>query len=106
VAALVQNGDGLRADQAGAADDDDFHGLPSLFDGWRPLSQIIQVAASNREPVLPITLELARDPTATNLLTSYLTLLAPFLLEEHVRHIRSRLVSAASLRCLPPCRRK
>jgi hypothetical protein len=25
VAALVQNGDGLRADQAGAADDDDLH---------------------------------------------------------------------------------
>jgi hypothetical protein len=28
VAALAQNGDGLRADQAGAADDDDLHGLP------------------------------------------------------------------------------
>src|SRR6516164_4321315 len=27
VAALAQNGDGLRADQAGAADDDDLHGL-------------------------------------------------------------------------------
>src|SRR5213593_1831278 len=32
VAALAQNGDGLRADQAGAADDDDLHGLPSLVD--------------------------------------------------------------------------
>ena len=32
VAALVQNGDGLRADQAGAADNDDLHGLPSLVD--------------------------------------------------------------------------
>jgi hypothetical protein len=30
VAALAQNGDGLRADQAGAADDDDLHGLPPL----------------------------------------------------------------------------
>src|SRR5215831_8598863 len=29
VAALAQNGDGLRADQAGAADDDDLHGLLS-----------------------------------------------------------------------------
>src|SRR5215211_5790631 len=33
-AALAQNGDGLRADQAGAADDDDLHGLPSLVDDW------------------------------------------------------------------------
>jgi hypothetical protein len=32
VAALAQNGDGLRADQAGATDDDDLHGLPSLVD--------------------------------------------------------------------------
>src|SRR5262249_29255688 len=30
VAALAQDGDGLRANAAGAADDDDFHGLPSL----------------------------------------------------------------------------
>jgi hypothetical protein len=36
VAALAQNGDGLRADQAGAADDDDLHGLSSLVDDWRP----------------------------------------------------------------------
>jgi hypothetical protein len=34
VAALAQNRDGLRADQAGAADDDDLHGSPSL-DDWR-----------------------------------------------------------------------
>jgi hypothetical protein len=32
VAALAQNGNGLRADQAGAADDDHLHGLPSLVD--------------------------------------------------------------------------
>src|SRR5215475_13441429 len=32
VAPPTQNGDGLRADQAGAADDDDLHGLPSLVD--------------------------------------------------------------------------
>src|SRR6516164_10472793 len=30
VTALAQNGDGFRADQAGAADDDDLHGLPPL----------------------------------------------------------------------------
>src|SRR5262245_34934880 len=30
VAALAQNGNGLRADQAGAADDDDLHGFPPL----------------------------------------------------------------------------
>src|SRR5260221_10548948 len=35
VAAPAQNGDGLRADQAGAADDDDLHGLPSLVDDWK-----------------------------------------------------------------------
>jgi hypothetical protein len=38
VAALAQNGDGLRADQAGAADDDDLHSLPSLVDDWSPLN--------------------------------------------------------------------
>ena len=32
VADLAQNGDGLRADEAGAADHDDLHGLPSLVD--------------------------------------------------------------------------
>src|SRR5262249_9135958 len=30
MAATAQNGDGLRADQAGAADDDDLHDLPPL----------------------------------------------------------------------------
>jgi hypothetical protein len=40
VAALAQNGDGLRADQAGAADDDDLHGLPSLVDDWRPFAPL------------------------------------------------------------------
>src|SRR6185437_6696360 len=30
MATLAQNGDGLRADQAGAADDDDLHGFPPL----------------------------------------------------------------------------
>src|SRR4051794_19049656 len=30
VSALVQDANDLRADQAGAADDDDLHGLPSL----------------------------------------------------------------------------
>src|SRR5262249_45388528 len=38
VPALAQNGDGLRADQASAADDDDLHGLPSLVDDCRPLN--------------------------------------------------------------------
>src|SRR5215813_8516329 len=32
VAALAQNGDGLRADQASAADDDDLHGSHSVID--------------------------------------------------------------------------
>jgi hypothetical protein len=34
VATLAQNCDRLRANQAGAADDDDLHGLPSLVDDW------------------------------------------------------------------------
>jgi hypothetical protein len=37
VAALAQNGDGLRADQAGAADHDDLHGV-SLVDDWNYLN--------------------------------------------------------------------
>src|SRR6516165_8716199 len=37
VAALAQNGDGLRTDQACAADDDDLHGLASLVDDLAPL---------------------------------------------------------------------
>src|SRR6185312_9816293 len=37
VTARAQNGDGLRTDQAGAADDYDLHDLPSLPDDWRPL---------------------------------------------------------------------
>src|SRR5262249_53913278 len=40
VAALAQNGDGLRADQAGAADNDDLHGLPSLVDALGPLAPL------------------------------------------------------------------
>jgi hypothetical protein len=38
VAALAQNRDGLRADQAGAADDDDLYGLPTLVDDCRSFS--------------------------------------------------------------------
>jgi hypothetical protein len=38
VAALTQNGDGLRADQAGAADDDDLHGYPPLSTTPNPLN--------------------------------------------------------------------
>jgi hypothetical protein len=34
VAALTQDGDGLRADQVGAADND-LHGVPSVVDCWR-----------------------------------------------------------------------
>ena len=45
VTALAQNGDGLRADQAGAADDDDPHGFTSLVDDWRP--QIVECASSD-----------------------------------------------------------
>jgi hypothetical protein len=49
VAALAQNGDGLRADQAGAADDDDLHGLPFLVDDWRP-SNGFECKAKHRRP--------------------------------------------------------
>jgi hypothetical protein len=38
VAAPAQNDDGLPADQAGAADDDDLQGSPSLVDDWRPFT--------------------------------------------------------------------
>ena len=36
MAALAQNGDGLRADQAGAANDDDLHGYPRLSTSGDP----------------------------------------------------------------------
>src|SRR3984885_3108407 len=36
VAALAQDGDRLRADQAGAADDDDLHELTSVVDDGKP----------------------------------------------------------------------
>jgi hypothetical protein len=45
--ALAQNGDGLRADQAGATDDDDFHGLPILVDDWRLFNLNVSVAETN-----------------------------------------------------------
>jgi hypothetical protein len=38
VAALAQNGDGLRADQAGATNDDDLHGLTFLVGDRRLLN--------------------------------------------------------------------
>ena len=37
VTAFAQNRDALRANQAGATDNDDLHGLPPV-DDWRPLS--------------------------------------------------------------------
>jgi hypothetical protein len=40
---LAQDGDGLRADQAGAADDDGLHHLPSLVDDWKSLAHIPQM---------------------------------------------------------------
>src|SRR5262249_34842147 len=50
VAALAQNGDGLRADQAGAADDDDLHDLASLVDDWRTPKRVrIQVKTSRED---------------------------------------------------------
>src|ERR1051326_2134937 len=48
VAALPQNGDGLRADQAGAADDDDLHGSPLPADDWRPPWFRMQVRKNSR----------------------------------------------------------
>ena len=43
VTLFAQNGDGLRADQAGAPDNDNLHGLPQLVDDsrlqpWRKIS--------------------------------------------------------------------
>ena len=38
MAALAQNGDGPRADEAGAADGNDLHGLLSPVDDWSPLN--------------------------------------------------------------------
>ena len=40
MAALTQNGDGLRAVQAGAADDDDLHRLTSIVDGRSPVNRV------------------------------------------------------------------
>ena len=51
VAGLAQNGDGLRADQAGAADDDDLHDLPFLVDGLRPFARR---AVARGERLLPV----------------------------------------------------
>jgi hypothetical protein len=51
VAALAQNGDGLRADQAGSADDDDLHGLPLLVDYSRLQPYILaQKKSSQKSP--------------------------------------------------------
>src|SRR5262245_17974858 len=73
VAALAQNGNGLRADQAGAADDDDLHGLPSLVDDWRPLNantsekksapQRACIIASVRNTPLAVPLATERNPS-------------------------------------------
>ena len=49
MAALAQNGDGLRADQAGAANDDDIHSLPSLVDDWRLLNGFEMQVRKTRE---------------------------------------------------------
>src|SRR5262249_49179829 len=56
VAALAQNGNGLRADQAGAAVDDDLHGLLSLVDDWRPLKRM-QVRKKSGPPLCKRTSE-------------------------------------------------
>src|SRR3977135_3940926 len=37
---VAKRGAVLGADQAGAADDDDLHGLPSLVDDWRTLKWV------------------------------------------------------------------
>src|SRR5205814_5562244 len=51
VTALTQNGDGLRADQAGAADDNDLHGYPPKW--VRVQEQDIRASTSghNASPV-------------------------------------------------------
>src|SRR5262245_21616121 len=73
VAVLAQNGNGLRADQAGAADDDDLHGLPSLVDDWRALNantsekksgpQRACIIASVRNTPLVVPLATERNPS-------------------------------------------
>src|SRR5260370_9818787 len=51
VATLAQNGDGLRADQAGAADDDDLHSLPPLS---KPQAQrLVQFVKRRQELMVP-----------------------------------------------------
>jgi hypothetical protein len=50
VAALAQNGDGLRADQAGAADDDDFHGLPPLANDRNALEWVRMQVRKKSDP--------------------------------------------------------
>ena len=47
MAALAQNGDGLRADQAGAADDDDLHGFTS-HDGFETTATPKPLATGSR----------------------------------------------------------
>jgi hypothetical protein len=47
VATLAENGDALRADQAGAADDDDLQGLPSLVDYWSPQEWVSSAGKDN-----------------------------------------------------------
>jgi hypothetical protein len=65
VAALAQNGDGLRADQAGAADDDDLHGLLSLLDEWRPPNEFEKTADLPVEQVTKIELAINLRTTKT-----------------------------------------
>src|SRR5215831_6962503 len=49
VTALAQNRDGLRADQAGAANDDDLHGLPSVVDDRCPPRRICPFIRASRQ---------------------------------------------------------
>jgi hypothetical protein len=44
VAALAQNDDGLRVDQAGAADDDDPRDSTSHVDDWKPAKMVFPAA--------------------------------------------------------------
>jgi hypothetical protein len=69
VATLAQNGDGLGADQAGAADDDDLHGLPPFS---KPQAQRLVQFVKRRQGMVP-----SANLKATALLPNGISTLAP-----------------------------
>src|SRR5262249_31591665 len=51
MAALAQHGDGLRADEAGATDNDDLHSLPSLVDEDRNFKRYCATSPVGMHPL-------------------------------------------------------